>query len=206
MKECFCFGLLRKRRKDEAVVWGKLHPGCWHILKQKQNTKHKTKTLCCHWNSDSAPAAVQCYCCLELSDHVLWMWLAGPGLLLLLSLPVSASSPPALPPPPSPVLPTNHNWQGTNRTLSAPMEKVVSTCLGQRRGQGAGEVRIEGGIRLQVAAAVATVWGKILPKGCSRSSRVQCIPAPLDSFHTLKALSRNRRKLYKTFYSWLDSS
>lgn len=65
----------------------------------------------------------------------------------------------------------------------------MSTCLGQRRRQGAGEVRIEGGIRLQVAAAAAAAWGKFCVKVAAVT---ECSPAPLDSFHTLKTLLCDR--------------
>lgn len=66
-------------------------------------------------------------------------WWTGPGLLLLLSLPVSASPPP--------VLPTNHNWQGTHRTLSTPMDRKSRADLSQSEGMNTGKERIEGVIK-----------------------------------------------------------
>lgn len=62
-------------------------------------------------------------------------WWTGPGLLLLLSLPVSASPPP--------VLPTNHIWQGTRRTLSTPMDEKSCADLSQSRVGGGGWTQVK---------------------------------------------------------------
>lgn len=65
-------------------------------------------------------------------------WWTGPGLLLLLSLPVSASSPP--------VHPANHNWQqGIHRALSTPTDRKSRANLSQPGGMmSTGRERMEG--------------------------------------------------------------
>lgn len=65
-------------------------------------------------------------------------WWTGPGPFILLSLPVSASPPP--------VLPTNHNWQGTHGTLSTPMDGKSHAVLSQSGGINTGKERSGGGI------------------------------------------------------------
>lgn len=200
MKECFSFSLLGERREGKAVAWGKFL--LTHFTKKNQNRKQEKQQnfAATETQTHSGPAAVQCYCCPEPSEHVLrcdWQVLASSCsyrfLLALLLLLLCPTTPASL--PPSPVLLTNHNWQETNRTLSAPMERVVSPVSVEERA----ESRWGEDWRENQASGCSSSrsLGKIQPKACSRDSRVECSLAPMDSFHTFKTLLWNRRKMAK---------
>lgn len=161
------------------VCWGKagkLRP--WKVAAdtffKNQNTKILKKKLwrnfCCHWSSDTLKLSSVAQC-LESGEHVLrcyWEVLASSCsyrfllalLLLLLSpdprLPLSAA------------LLTNHNWQGTNRTLSAPMERVVSPVLVK----GGSEEQVEWRLKGKLASDWSSL-GKSQPNFCKLEHRLE---------------------------------
>lgn len=150
-RECFCSCLLW----NKPVRWSnqrKVTHGPWCGEKQR----------CCRKDllTLGASSCPVWYTALKGLSGTQWAcaerWWTGPGLLLLLSLPVSASS--------SPVLPTNHNWQGIHRTLSTPVDRRSCADLSQSGGM----TRIKD-------------WGGRKRTSASQSSQIRC-------FSVLKAV------------------